>query len=84
MYGRESNKMVKKVSTIFKSYSAYVFIKGILFFFYVVVMLNSCRLQENSDKSVIELQQYAKKNKPNLHILNKLREEMMKLAQERV
>uniref|UniRef100_A0A8C2IM76 DGCR8 microprocessor complex subunit n=1 Tax=Cyprinus carpio TaxID=7962 RepID=A0A8C2IM76_CYPCA len=50
MYGRESNKMVKK---------------------------------ENSDKSVIELQQYAKKNKPNLHILNKLREEMMKLAQER-
>ncbi|XP_059404396.1 microprocessor complex subunit DGCR8-like [Carassius carassius] len=50
MYGRESNKMVKK---------------------------------ENSDKSVIELQQYAKKNKPNLHILNKLREEMMKLAGER-
>ncbi|XP_051970511.1 microprocessor complex subunit DGCR8-like [Xyrauchen texanus] len=50
MYGRESNKMVKK---------------------------------ENSDKSVIELQQFAKKNKPNLHILNKLREEMMKLAQER-
>lgn len=50
MYGRESNKMVKK---------------------------------ENSDKSVIELQQYAKKNKPNLHILNKLREEMMKLARER-
>lgn len=43
-----------------------------------------CRLQENSDKSVIELQQYAKKNKPNLHILNKLREEMMKLARERV
>ncbi len=33
---------------------------------------------------MIELQQYAKKNKPNLHILNKLREEMMKLAQERV
>uniref|UniRef100_A0A8C2C6L1 DGCR8 microprocessor complex subunit n=1 Tax=Cyprinus carpio TaxID=7962 RepID=A0A8C2C6L1_CYPCA len=50
MYGRESNKMVKK---------------------------------ENSDKSVIELQQFAKKNKPNLHILNKLREEMMKLAGER-
>ncbi|XP_067295159.1 microprocessor complex subunit DGCR8 [Pseudorasbora parva] len=50
MYGRESNKMVKK---------------------------------ENSDKSVIELQQYAKKNKPNLHILNKLREEMMKLARDR-
>lgn len=47
-------------------------------------MLDSCRLQENSDKSVIELQQYAKKNKPNLHILNKLREEMMKLARERV
>ncbi|XP_051552237.1 microprocessor complex subunit DGCR8-like [Myxocyprinus asiaticus] len=39
--------------------------------------------KENSDKSVIELQQFAKKNKPNLHILNKLREEMMKLAQER-
>ncbi|XP_018618037.1 microprocessor complex subunit DGCR8 [Scleropages formosus] len=50
MYGRESNKMVKK---------------------------------ENSDKSVIELQQYAKKNKPNLHILNKLQEEMRKLARER-
>ncbi|KAI6076282.1 Protein DGCR8 [Aix galericulata] len=38
---------------------------------------------ETSDKSVIELQQYAKKNKPNLHILNKLQEEMKKLAQER-
>ncbi|MBN3298901.1 DGCR8 protein, partial [Amia calva] len=38
---------------------------------------------ENSDKSVIELQQYAKKNKPNLHILNKLQEEMKKLAKER-
>ncbi|KAM6965075.1 microprocessor complex subunit DGCR8 [Aplochiton taeniatus] len=50
MYGRESNKMVKK---------------------------------ENSDKSVIELQQYAKKNKPNLHILNKLQEEMRKLARDR-
>ncbi|KAM9742903.1 microprocessor complex subunit DGCR8 isoform 1-T1 [Menidia menidia] len=50
MYGRESNKMVKK---------------------------------ENSDKSVIELQQYAKKNKPNLHILNKLQEEMKKLATQR-
>ncbi|KAM6930588.1 microprocessor complex subunit DGCR8 [Xenentodon cancila] len=50
MYGRESNKMVKK---------------------------------ESSDKSVIELQQYAKKNKPNLHILNKLQEEMMKLAAQR-
>ncbi|XP_058491943.1 microprocessor complex subunit DGCR8 [Solea solea] len=50
MYGRESNKMVKK---------------------------------ENSDKSVIELQQYAKKNKPNLHILNKLQEEMRKLAKHR-
>uniref|UniRef100_W5LDN4 Microprocessor complex subunit DGCR8 n=1 Tax=Astyanax mexicanus TaxID=7994 RepID=W5LDN4_ASTMX len=50
MYGRESNKMVKK---------------------------------ENSDKSVIELQQFAKKNKPNLHILNKLQEEMRKLAKER-
>lgn len=41
-------------------------------------------LQENSDKSVIELQQYAKKNKPNLHILNKLQEEMRKLAMQRV
>ncbi|KAM4746134.1 microprocessor complex subunit DGCR8 [Anableps anableps] len=50
MYGRESNKMVKK---------------------------------ESSDKSVIELQQYAKKNKPNLHILNKLQEEMKKLAAQR-
>ncbi|KAM3826290.1 microprocessor complex subunit DGCR8 isoform 2-T3 [Vipera latastei] len=39
--------------------------------------------QETSDKSVVELQQYAKKNKPNLHILNKLQEEMKKLAQER-
>ncbi|XP_048850202.1 microprocessor complex subunit DGCR8 [Brienomyrus brachyistius] len=39
--------------------------------------------KENSDKSVIELQQYAKKNKPNLHILNKLQEEMKKLAKER-
>lgn len=57
-----------------------------MFLFVCVVeksMLDSC-LQENSDKSVIELQQFAKKNKPNLHILNKLREEMMKLAQERV
>ncbi|XP_068616826.1 microprocessor complex subunit DGCR8 [Brachionichthys hirsutus] len=50
MYGRESNKMVKK---------------------------------ENADKSVIELQQFAKKNKPNLHILNKLQEEMRKLAAQR-
>ncbi|XP_061528961.1 microprocessor complex subunit DGCR8 [Phycodurus eques] len=50
MYGRESNKMVKK---------------------------------ESSDKSVIELQQFAKKNKPNLHILNKLQEEMRKLAAQR-
>ncbi|KAL6114657.1 dgcr8 [Pungitius sinensis] len=50
MYGRDSNKMVKK---------------------------------ESSDKSVIELQQYAKKNKPNLHILNKLQEEMRKLAKQR-
>lgn len=41
-------------------------------------------LQESSDKSVIELQQYAKKNKPNLHILNKLQEEMRKLAKQRV
>ncbi|XP_069476121.1 microprocessor complex subunit DGCR8 [Ambystoma mexicanum] len=39
--------------------------------------------QDMSDKSVIELQQYAKKNKPNLHILSKLQEEMRKLAQER-
>ncbi len=57
-----------------------------MFLFVCVIeklMLDSC-LQENSDKSVIELQQFAKKNKPNLHILNKLREEMMKLAQERV
>lgn len=40
--------------------------------------------QESSDKSVIELQQFAKKNKPNLHILNKLQEEMKKLAAQRV
>ncbi|CAB1319974.1 unnamed protein product, partial [Coregonus sp. 'balchen'] len=39
--------------------------------------------KENSDKSVIELQQYAKKNRPNLHILNKLQEEMKKLAKDR-
>ncbi|NP_001085043.1 uncharacterized protein LOC432110 isoform X1 [Xenopus laevis] len=39
--------------------------------------------QETADKSVIELQQFAKKNKPNLHILNKLQEEMRRLAQER-
>ncbi|XP_072271788.1 microprocessor complex subunit DGCR8 [Pyxicephalus adspersus] len=39
--------------------------------------------QETSDKSVIELHQYAKKNRPNLHILNKLQEEMSRLAQER-
>ncbi|XP_028312739.1 microprocessor complex subunit DGCR8 [Gouania willdenowi] len=39
--------------------------------------------KESSDKSVIELQQYAKKNKPNLHILNKLQEEMKKLATHR-
>ncbi|XP_030647484.1 microprocessor complex subunit DGCR8 [Chanos chanos] len=39
--------------------------------------------KENSDKSVIELQQFAKKNKPNLHILNRLQEEMRKLASER-
>ncbi|XP_073484793.1 microprocessor complex subunit DGCR8 [Aquarana catesbeiana] len=39
--------------------------------------------QENADKSVIELHQYAKKNRPNLHILNKLQEEMSKLADER-
>lgn len=61
--------------------------RNIFLFFVCVIeklMLDSCRLQENSDKSVIELQQYAKKNKPNLHILNKLREEMMKLARERV
>uniref|UniRef100_A0A8C5P9R8 DGCR8 microprocessor complex subunit n=1 Tax=Leptobrachium leishanense TaxID=445787 RepID=A0A8C5P9R8_9ANUR len=50
MYGRDSSKMVKQVTT---------------------------------DKSVIELQQFAKKNKPNLHILNKLQEEMRRLAQER-
>ncbi|XP_075072916.1 microprocessor complex subunit DGCR8 isoform X2 [Mixophyes fleayi] len=39
--------------------------------------------QETSDKSVIELQQFAKKNKPNIHILNKLQDEMRRLAQER-
>ncbi|KAM4709524.1 microprocessor complex subunit DGCR8 [Discoglossus pictus] len=39
--------------------------------------------QENTDKSVIELQQYAKKNKPNLRILSKLQEEMKRLAEER-
>ncbi|XP_041534332.1 microprocessor complex subunit DGCR8 [Microtus oregoni] len=39
--------------------------------------------QETSDKSVIELQQYAKKNRPNLHILSKLQEEMKRLAAER-
>lgn len=39
--------------------------------------------QETSDKSVIELQQFAKKNKPNLHILSKLQEEMRRLAEER-
>lgn len=33
---------------------------------------------------MIELQQYAKKNKPNLHILSKLQEEMKRLAEERV
>lgn len=49
-----------------------------------LIFLCDCLLQETSDKSVIELQQYAKKNKPNLHILNKLQEEMRKLAQERV
>ena len=43
-----------------------------------------CAPQETSDKSVIELQQYAKKNKPNLHILSKLQEEMKRLAEERV
>lgn len=42
-----------------------------------------CAPQETSDKSVIELQQYAKKNKPNLHILSKLQEEMKRLAEER-
>ena len=40
--------------------------------------------QETSDKSVIELQQFARKNKPNLHILSKLQEEMRRLAEERV
>ncbi|KAM9331368.1 microprocessor complex subunit DGCR8 [Gastrophryne carolinensis] len=39
--------------------------------------------QENTDKSVIELHQYAKKNRPNLRILNKLQEEMKKLSEER-
>lgn len=50
----------------------------------VVMFKTTDLLQENSDKSVIELQQYAKKNKPNLHILNKLQEEMRKLATQRV
>lgn len=50
---------------------------------WILMMLLLCH-QENSDKSVIELQQYAKKNKPNLHILNKLQEEMRKLAKQRV
>ncbi|XP_062038382.1 microprocessor complex subunit DGCR8 isoform X2 [Lepus europaeus] len=40
-------------------------------------------VKQTSDKSVIELQQYAKKNKPNLHILSKLQEEMKRLAEER-
>ncbi|XP_037679491.1 microprocessor complex subunit DGCR8 isoform X2 [Choloepus didactylus] len=44
---------------------------------------SSKMVKQTSDKSVIELQQYAKKNKPNLHILNKLQEEMKKLAEER-
>ncbi|XP_069071383.1 microprocessor complex subunit DGCR8 isoform X2 [Pleurodeles waltl] len=39
--------------------------------------------QYMSDRSVIELQQFAKKNRPNLRLLNKLQEEMRKLAQER-
>lgn len=33
---------------------------------------------------MIELQQFAKKNKPNLHILSKPQEEMKRLAEERV
>lgn len=33
---------------------------------------------------MIELQQFARKNKPNLHILSKLQEEMRRLAEERV
>ena len=49
-----------------------------------MLVQNDFFFQENSDKSVIELQQYAKKNKPNLHILNKLQEEMKKLATQRV
>lgn len=49
-----------------------------------VLKWRRCASQETSDKSVIELQQYAKKNKPNLHILSKLQEEMKRLAEERV
>lgn len=49
-----------------------------------VLRARCCAPQETSDKSVIELQQYAKKNKPNLHILSKLQEEMKRLAEERV
>lgn len=49
-----------------------------------VLSVRCCTSQETSDKSVIELQQYAKKNKPNLHILSKLQEEMKRLAEERV
>ncbi|XP_078083327.1 microprocessor complex subunit DGCR8 isoform X1 [Mustelus asterias] len=46
-------------------------------------MVKQVNCEEMSDKSVIELQQFAKKNKPNLHILNKLRDEMKKLARDR-
>lgn len=52
--------------------------------FQAILKVSFCIPQETSDKSVIELQQYAKKNKPNLHILSKLQEEMKRLAEERV
>ncbi|XP_078741295.1 microprocessor complex subunit DGCR8-like [Lampetra fluviatilis] len=39
--------------------------------------------QEVADRSVLDLQQFSRKNKPNLHILNRLRDEMHKLAQRR-
>lgn len=93
MYGRENNKMVKKVrslkSSVLTRVHAQCFAAFLLewvcgFWFYLFSLLRLLVLQENSDKSVIELQQYAKKNKPNLHILNKLQEEMKKLASQRV
>lgn len=93
MYGRENNKMVKKVRSfeisvltrVCSPASTAVSLKWICgFLFDLFSLLRMLVLQESSDKSVIELQQYAKKNKPNLHILNKLQEEMKKLASQRV